>query len=99
MTTATRPQTEAQFQQAVIDYAKLMGWKVFHPYDSRKSEPGYPDLTMVRDGTLVFAELKRDGRPVSTAQSDWLLALGSCPGIVARRWDPRDWPEIEKVLA
>ena len=53
-------QTEAQFQAAVIQYAELKGWMVYHTHDSRGSRPGFPDLTMVRDGVLIFAELKSE---------------------------------------
>jgi hypothetical protein len=42
-------QTERQFERAIVEYAKLSGWKAFHPFDSRRSEPGWPDLTLVRD--------------------------------------------------
>ena len=67
--------TEKQFQASVVQCAVLMGWMVYHPHDSRKSEPGFPDLTMARghktdDGVesrLVFAELK-----VSEGKADHL---------------------------
>ena len=40
-------QTEDQWQSAVIEYARLMGWLVYHTHDSRHSEKGFPDLVLV----------------------------------------------------
>ena len=89
--------TEKQFQATVVAYAELHGWLVYHPYDSRRSAQGFPDLTMVRDGRLIFAELKRTEKDKPTdAQKRWLRELGdACPAYV---WRPADWPEIERVL-
>lgn len=51
--------SEKEFQAQVIEYAELRGFLVFHTHDSRKSNTGYPDLTMIRaPDKLVFAELK-----------------------------------------
>lgn len=83
MTTAQLQQTEAQFEQAVVEYAKLAGWKAFHPFDSRRSEPGFPDLTLVRGDRLVFAELKAEQGRLSNAQVNWMHALDLASG--ARR--------------
>lgn len=38
--------TEGELQQAIIDLARVLGLLIYHPYDSRRSEPGYPDLTI-----------------------------------------------------
>ena len=46
--------TEKQFMAQVVELAKLKGWLVYHTYDSRRSEPGFPDLCMVRKGTCLF---------------------------------------------
>jgi len=51
--------TERQFMHAVIDLAKLCGYRVYHPPDNKpnqngrvqNTEPGYPDLTMARPAT------------------------------------------------
>jgi hypothetical protein len=90
--------TEREFQQQVVDWAQINGWLVFHPFDSRRSEPGFPDLTMVRDGRLVFAELKTETGRVSGAQTEWLAGLEAA-GCEVRVWRPGDWPVIERALA
>lgn len=58
MSSTTIPLTEKAFQQRVVDFARITGWLAYHTWDSRKSEKGYPDLTLVRHPRLVFAELK-----------------------------------------
>src|SRR5665213_1836630 len=62
--------TEAQWQRRVLDLAQLCGWRVAHFRPARTATGwrtaveadgvGYPDLTMVRDGRLLFAELKSE---------------------------------------
>ena len=64
-------ETEKGFMQAVVDLARLQGWLVYHPYDSRRSQKGFPDLTMVRDGRLMFAELKTGKGKLTPAQEEW----------------------------
>ena len=48
-----------------------------------KGDCGFCDLTMVRNGQLVFVELKRDrtGR-VGPGQQEWVDALDAVPGVV-----------------
>jgi hypothetical protein len=97
MSTTILKQSEKQFQGAVVEYAELNSWLVYHTYDSRRSNPGFPDLVMVRDHRLVFAELKSEKGRESKAQTEWLDALGrSTPEVWL--WRPSDWPEIESVL-
>ena len=79
-------ETEAQFTQAVIEYAKLRGWLVAHfrPAQTAKGyrtpmqgDVGYPDLTMARTGRVVFAELKAEKAPkkLPDGQQAWKDAL------------------------
>jgi len=90
--------TEKDFMSAVLDFAKLTGWKSYHTHDSRRSEAGFPDLAMTRGGRVVFAEIKSDKGKVSPAQREWLTALASCPGVEVKVWRPGDWDEIELTL-
>lgn len=89
--------TEKDFQQAVVDMARLHRWLVYHTFDSRRSDPGFPDLTMVRDGTLIFAELKKEKGHLTQDQIRWLDALkeGHWHMFV---WRPSDWRNIEAIL-
>lgn len=49
--TSPRWVRERDFQAAVMELARLLGWRVYHTWDSRKSEPGFPDLVLVRDAS------------------------------------------------
>jgi len=91
--------SEKELQQAIIDYAKMRGWRVYHTYDSRKSEPGYPDLHLVRGPRSIFVELKKEGKKPTVEQVAWLEALREA-GHETYVWYPEDWlgGEVEEVL-
>ena len=89
--------SEADFQKTVIELAKLHRWLVYHTHDSRRSAPGFPDLTMVRDGRIIFAELKVGRNNPTESQLLWISELRRCLDDVYL-WRPCDWREIEEVL-
>lgn len=93
--------TEEQLQQAVEQLAFLLGWRRYHTRDSRGSEPGFPDLVLVRKGRLVFIELKSASGKVTASQRAWLDDLTSVPGVLGFVWRPDDWTSgrIETFLA
>jgi len=91
--------TEAQWQRRVIDLAGWCGWLAYHPFDSRRSTAGWPDLALVRDGRLVLAELKSEAGRVSPEQRTWLAELSSVAGVETYLWRPSDWPKVQKTLA
>lgn len=68
--------TEAQFQRAILDMARVLGWTYFHPRYSIGSDAGYPDLTMLHPvhGALWLELKTRRGR-ISEAQRDWIDCL------------------------
>jgi hypothetical protein len=65
---------------------------------------GFPDLVMVREPKLVFAELKAPRGRLSAEQSAWIGALqlvapdSAGYDVLVRVWRPADWPEIEQML-
>ena len=89
------PQTEKDFQAQVVEMAQDMGWLVYHPYDSRNSQKGYPDLTMVRKERVIWAELKSEYGAVTAEQRLWLDALPTGQVFV---WRPSDWDTIVETL-
>lgn len=103
-----QPQNERQFMDNIIRFAHLRGWRLVHQRPARLADgswrtaicghAGYPDITMVRDGVLIFAELKTDKGKLSGEQKDWIRDLERVQGIIVRVWRPSDWPEIEKLL-
>ena len=91
-------QSEKAFMSAVIQFARLNGWLVFHAFDSRRSGPGWPDLALCRPPCLVLAEVKSDRGFLSPRQREWLAALGECTNLETGVWRPSDWPAIEATL-
>ena len=104
--------SEKHFTAQVVELAERCGWLVYHTFDSRRSQPGYPDLTMVRDGRVIFAELKTVKGRLSAAQKLWLAALSgsesdewklsTMQGTSTRTvacWTPVDWPNLLGVLS
>jgi len=96
---------EADFQGAVIDLARTLGWMVHHVRPAMTSkgwrtpiagDPGYPDLTLVRD-RLIVAELKSSTGRVRPDQKLWIAALRAA-GVECHIWRPSDWPLIEQAL-
>jgi hypothetical protein len=67
--------TEAALLGTVRRLAVVFGWLTYHTHRSDRSEPGFPDLVLVRQGRLIFAELKRQKTRPTTAQRRWLDAL------------------------
>jgi hypothetical protein len=96
---STPVQTEADFQNQVIQLATLHGWKCVHFPDSRRvSCPGWPDLVLGHERRgVIFAELKRQGKKPRPSQVWWceVLRLAGCRVCV---WRPGDWGEVVRVL-
>ena len=90
--------TEKQFTNAVREYAVLKGWLYYHTYDSRRSDRGFPDCVFVRDGRVVFAELKIPRGKLSAYQMEWLVELNQAECAEVYLWFPKDWDAIEEVL-
>lgn len=85
---------EAQVQQAIVDDARLLGYLVYHTYDSRRSEPGFPDLWIVGYGHLLVLELKTARGKVTDAQQRWIRNLVAA-GIDARIYRTTEWRTLE----
>ena len=89
-------ETEATFQAQVVELFRTCGWSSYHTYDARRSNPGYPDLTLwhPRRG-IIWLELKsRTGR-VSPEQQRMIDELNVAAGReVAWIVRPSDWPFV-----
>lgn len=84
--------SEAQLQNNVLDLARVHGWLSYHTYDSRRSQPGFPDLVLVHPVAkrTLFRELKSDAGRVSPAQHTWIATLRAAGQDVGTWW-PHDW--------
>jgi hypothetical protein len=67
---------EHQFTEQVIGtknkpgIARQVGFRVYHTYRSKRSEPGWPDWALVRE-RFITLELKTSSGKVSDAQKAW----------------------------
>lgn len=68
-------QSERILMQQIMDLAEMRGWLRYHPWLSVHSEPGFPDLTLVREDRLVFIEVKSGRGKLTRDQRKWLEAL------------------------
>lgn len=82
----------------VTEAAAAAGWLCFHDFDSRRNVAGFPDLVCVRDGRLVFLELKTEKGRVRPEQQVWLAALSQVPGVVAMVARPSQWDDVLEIL-
>jgi len=91
-TTASRPlaaaMSEAQLLAAVRQACHTLGLLCYHTYDSRRSEPGFPDLVIV-GSRMIIRELKTESGRLRPEQRTWLDAL-SRAGQDADIWRPGD---------
>jgi hypothetical protein len=92
--------SEAAFMQQVIDLAHLYHWMVYHTYDSRRSQPGYPDLAFCHPvrHQYFLAELKAEKGRLSLAQKRWIDALQAA-NIEIHVWRPSDFSHIVARLS
>ena len=93
--------TEKQFQQRILDLSWRCGWGLsYHPYDSRRSEPGFPDLVLisVERGRCIFVEVKKEKGKLAPEQMRWRDAL-IATGQRWYCWYPHDWDEVVAVLS
>lgn len=97
--------TERQLQQAVIECAHYLGWRVAHFRPARVTRggrevyetpvaadgKGFPDLILTHPRLgLLARELKTDTGKLSLHQQAWLDDL-SAAGVDAAVWRERDW--------
>ncbi len=99
--------TEEQFLIQVIEIAHLFGWSVAHFRPAMTVSgwrtpvagdgKGFPDLVLAKDGNVIFAELKADGKKPSPEQANWIKRLGgkSCYATI---WYPADFDMIVEIL-
>ena len=103
--------SEKEFMAQLVQAARMLRWMVSHMTLPQRSEPGVPDLLMVRPPRVIFAELKSEkgrltikqryspktGRSLPN-QKDWKDAFESCPGVEYYLWRPSKWDEIVEKL-
>jgi VRR-NUC domain len=93
------PESEAGFLGWVRDRAAWARppWRTYHTLRSKGSEPGFPDLVLLRPPRLIFAELKVGRGRLSKPQRAWRDDLEAV-GVEVYTWWPADRPAIERIL-
>ena len=74
--------SEAQLQSTVVEILEWQGWLTYHTHDSRRSDPGFPDLVAVKGNRLMFLEFKSQKGKISDEQIEWLSRLSQAHGEV-----------------
>ena len=85
--------TEAELLEQVHSAARFLGVLIYHTRDSRRSDPGFPDLVMTGPGGIAFRELKTETGRITSRQAEWLQQLRKAGGD-AKVWRTSDWPEL-----
>ena len=89
---------ESGWQSEIVKTAKKTGNRAYHTFNSRKSEPGFPDLTIYGPVGFLMVETKR----VKTRCTDEQLETGARlieVGVDWRVWRPQDWDEVVATFA
>ena len=81
---------EEDLLKRVRSLARLHGWLCYHTYDSRRSEPGFPDVVATNGQRVLFAELKNKTGKVTREQQQWLELLAHAQTIDVHLWRPSD---------
>lgn len=95
---ASPHESEKSFQAAVIELARVCGWRVWHTHNSTFTEAGEPDLRLLRAPRLIYAELKTATGRARPEQRAVLADLAQVPGIEVYLSRPADWDAIVAVL-
>ena len=99
-----RDNAEARFQARVEELAQQLGWYAWHLTQAQRSQPGLPDLILIRE-RVVWAELKatslltgRTGKlsPAQIMFRDMLQEAGQEWHLWTDSSD--DWQKIQEVL-
>jgi len=94
----SRAMTEDQLLDAIRSYARLMGWLTYHVHDSRRSEPGFPDLVCIRGNTAWALELKTEKGRITEDQELWISAINQVENIQAMVIRPSQLDEIIRLM-
>lgn len=91
---------EHDFLGRVMALAHNRGWLMYHTHDSRRSQPGFPDLVLARPRQpLLLVELKTDQGKLTHDQEVWQSVTQRVTGVQAHVWRPRDWDLVVAMLA
>ena len=85
--------TEAELQEQVRLMCGQLGLFHYHPHDSRRSEPGWPDSVIIRPGRLMFRGLKSASGRLTSEQTAFRYLIDAHPApwrVDWQLWRPAD---------
>lgn len=104
---------ETPFMSQIIRLARGLGWGYWHddatsvprvcrhcrkPLGFKRNRRGFPDLVLIRDDVLIFAEIKKADGARSDDQVAWGEALQRVRKIAYYVWRPADAERIARIL-
>lgn len=89
--------TERDWQRVVVDFARYLGWEVFHFPNMQMNPAGFPDLLCFRDGRTLLLELKREGGRLGPRQVECIERLGQA-GVTVHVLRPSQWDELDAII-
>lgn len=106
--TTPREELERDLMNDIIEESKKRKWRYWHDNSRKRNLSGFPDLVLVRKGTLIFAELKKHNTKPSPTQQLWLNDLDEvrfqCENesgegnVDVYVWRRSDWETIKEIL-
>ncbi len=85
--------TENELKVKVLRKAYENGWMVYHVTMAKHGShqgsqgTGYPDLTLARDGEVLWIELKQEKAQLTPEQAMWQAILPACHVVRPSTWD------------
>ena len=87
---------EKDFSAQIYELARMLGWRRFHTFNSKRSPRGFPDEVLCRE-RVVFVEVKRERTKTTFEQREWLRALRDA-GAEVYLIRPRNLQDLAAVL-
>ena len=88
---------EKEFQGNVVELCHYLGYLTYHTFDSRRSEPGWPDLVIIGRNRALFRELKTRKGKLTATQLKWGGAMIAA-GLDWSVWYPDQMEQIKDEL-
>ena len=89
-------QLAADLLPKIRKLARTHQWEGFYTYNALGPDSGLQGI-LVRE-TVIFADIKDEGEPLTAAQRHWQQTLKDAGQDVVT-WYPSDWPAIEARLS
>ena len=96
--------SEAQLQDAILELARFLGYRVYHVANVHKrlrshSSVGFPDLVIASTRHMLVRECKRETGRLTREQEEWIRTLDAS-GVDVGVWRPSDYLDgtVESTL-